>query len=175
MKINKNYFLLLLILLNISNFVLGGSIKLSLRSKGSFEIKTSWITIGDRTYIFNGRGINAFAFDPSNPSVVKMLKSDTYMVDLPGVNDTSLGFLSFVGEIKSRKNWVIAIVSLDDSYLSMSEDVRKWFRGYDISLSYRGSYALVLQSNGLVLNKIAGSSSTIEGSSSFLESVIVSY
>ncbi|KAM9959353.1 hypothetical protein ACTFIR_000428 [Dictyostelium discoideum] len=175
MEINKNYFLLLLILLNISNFVLGGSIKLSLRSQGHGPIRTSWITIGERTYLLNGRGINAFAFDPANPSVVKMLKSDTYMEELPVVNDVSVGFTNFIGEIKPRKNWVIAIVSLDDSYLNMSEDNRKWFKGYGISLSYRGSYALVLQSNGLALNKIAGSSSTIEGSSSVLESVIVSY
>ncbi|KAM9994212.1 hypothetical protein ACTFIZ_005512 [Dictyostelium cf. discoideum] len=174
MKIKKNDFLLLIILLNISNFVLGGTIKLSLKSQG-YYYSNSWINIGERKYVLDGRGINAIAFDPSDPNVLKMLKSDTHMSNPPGDDNVSKGFISFIGEVQSRKNWVIAIVSLDDSYLNMSEDLRQWFKRYGISLSFRGSYALVLQSDGLALNKIEGRFSIIEGSSTILESVIVSY
>ncbi|KAN0044926.1 hypothetical protein ACTA71_006452 [Dictyostelium dimigraforme] len=171
----NNYILIIFVFINISHLVFGGSIKLSLKSQGYFS-GNSWINVGDMKYFLESRGINAIAFDPSNPNQVKIKICDTYMPDKDSENQLSSNdFKNFVQEIVTRQNWVLAIVSFDDSYKNMDGDLRQWFKKYDIALAYRGSYALVLQSNGFIYNKIASNSLPIEGSSLILDSVTISY
>ncbi|KAN0044927.1 hypothetical protein ACTA71_006453 [Dictyostelium dimigraforme] len=176
MILNKcNFLLFLLVLINISHFAFGGLVKLSIRSSG-FTGGDSWIYIDDNKYMIDGRGITAAAFLPSNSRLLYMKTCDTYIPNKKNEKNLSIDFLEFIKEIGGLKNYLLTIVSNDESFNNMNSDLLQWISKYDISLGFRGSYVLILQSDGLGnFKKIASASNATADSSVSLNPFIFSF
>ncbi|EAL66606.1 hypothetical protein DDB_G0281689 [Dictyostelium discoideum AX4] len=166
MKTNLIISLVFIIFLNSKSLVYcGEQIPITLQSVGfQSTYETSFISIGTQQILAKSRGVTAIAFNPNDVKTLKILAEDTHhWVKEPETPSTNL--LSWLKEIESfSPGWVVAMVSNDDSSLSMGGDLKTYLSKFGLGFDFRGSWLLALQTNGVNFKNLGSSFSLVAGS-----------
>ncbi|KAM9994197.1 hypothetical protein ACTFIZ_005513 [Dictyostelium cf. discoideum] len=164
MKIYLIICLILIFFLNSKSLVYCGEpIPIMLQSVGGIY-GTSFISIGKQQISAKSRGVTAIAFNPTDANTLKILAEDTHHWTNESENP-SKSLLKWLKQIESfSPGWVVAMVSNDDSFISMSLDLKTYISKFGLNFGFRGSWLLVLQTNGINYKNLGSSFSLIADS-----------
>ncbi|KAM9958319.1 hypothetical protein ACTFIW_001181 [Dictyostelium discoideum] len=174
MKINIIISLIFIIFLNSKSLVnCGEPIPITLQSVGS-TYETSFISIGSQQILAKSRGVTAIAFNPNDVKTLKILAEDTHHWVQESATPSS-NLLNWLKEIESfSPGWVVAMVSNDDSSISMGGDLITYLSKFGLSFEFRGSWLLALQTNGVNFKNLGSSFSLVAGSTVSKSLILVS-
>ncbi|KAN0044947.1 hypothetical protein ACTA71_006473 [Dictyostelium dimigraforme] len=120
-----------------------------LQSSGGF-IGASYVSIGKQQFSIRSRGITAIAFNPSDLNTFRIKGDDAYHW-VPDMDDSPSEYiLTWLKHIEAfSPDWVVVLVSNDDSTVSMSKNLNSWLSKFGLKFGFRGSWLLTLQTNGI--------------------------
>ncbi|KAN0044949.1 hypothetical protein ACTA71_006475 [Dictyostelium dimigraforme] len=118
----------------------------------------SLITIGKQQFVIKSRGISAIYFNPDDLTTFRVMVADTsHSFDDLNISPSHFFYQWLKIIEKQSPGWMVAMVSTDDTSLTMSNNLKSFLSNFDVQVGFKTPWLLALKTNGRNYSKINSS------------------